>query len=178
MEGKVLKIREIGDPVLNKKSKNISLENITSREVKEIIANLKATFEYHDGVGIAAPQIGENVNIIIIKVDKETCKYKDVEDIPLTIMINPKIKNITDKTNIEFEGCLSVPNIRGKVERYSELQLSYYTEEGQLVKTKVSGFTARLLQHETEHLKGEIFMYKLTSPRDIATTGNRKKFNL
>lgn len=179
MEGKVLKIREIGDPVLNKKSKNIPLKEIQSEETKELIANLKATFEYNGGLGLAAPQIGENINVIIIKVEKEKCTYKDVEDVPLTIMINPKITIVTDKTDIQFEACFSVPgSVVGKVERFLEVDVSYYTEDRQLIKRKASGFFARLLQHETDHLKGEMFMYKLTSPRDIATTANIKKFKL
>ena len=179
MKGKVLKIREIGDPVLNKKSKNIPLDKIKSKEVREVISNLKETFEYNEGLGIAAPQIGENVNIILVKVEKEKCTYENAEEVPLTIMINPKIKATTDKTDIQFEGCLSLPgNVRGKVERFLEVSVSYYTENGEIVKRKVSGFFARLLQHETDHLNGEIFIYKLTDPRAISTKENINKFKL
>ena len=111
---KILKIREIGDPVLSKKSSEIDVRNINS-EVIDIIEDLKATLEFGTGLGIAAPQIGINKRIIVIGAKKENIKYNDSEEIPITAMINPTWKKLSDETDIQFEGCMSIPIIRGKV---------------------------------------------------------------
>ncbi len=116
--GKVLKVREVGDPKLIELAESIDIIRTIDNDVLDIIEDLKDTLDFYEGFGIAATQVGINKRIIIIKVDKEKCKYNDVEDIPTTIMINPTWKSISDEKTIEYEGCLSVPSIRGKVERY------------------------------------------------------------
>ena len=137
--GKVLKIREIGDPVLNKKSSEIDIKNINN-EIIDIIEDLKTTLEYGTGLGIAAPQIGINKRIIVIGAKKENIKYNDSEEIPLTAMINPTWKKLSDETDIQFEGCMSIPIIRGKVERYKRIELTYYDEKENKVTKQVKGF--------------------------------------
>lgn len=175
--GRILKIREVGDPVLNSKCKKVDVKNITQNILEEI-EDMKETLFFTEGFGIAAPQVGINKRIAIIKVDKEKCTYNDAEDVPTTVMINPSWKPLSDKTDIQFEGCLSVPNLRGKVERFKEIEVSYYNEKGEKIVKTVKGFTARDIQHECDHLDGITFLEKVVGPNGFATKEMMKKFEL
>ena len=175
--GKVLKIREVGDPILNKKSEKINIKNI-NEEIIEIIDDLKSTLEFGTGLGIAAPQIGINKRIIVVGAKKENIKYNDAEEIPLMAMINPTWKKTSNETDIQYEGCMSVPIIRGKVERYKDIELTYYNENGKKIIKQLHGFFARLVQHECEHLDGILFLEKVREKNGFATIDNINKYNL
>lgn len=175
--GKVLRIREVGDPILSIKCKEVDIENI-SQEILEEIEDLKETLNFTEGFGIAAPQAGIDRRIVIIQVDKEKCTYNDCEEVPTTVMINPTWRNLSEETAIEYEGCLSVPSIRGKVERYTNIEVTYYNEKGEKMIKEVKGFTARDIQHECDHLDGIVFLEKVTSKNGFATREMINKFNL
>ena len=175
--GKILKIREVGDPILEKISQEVDIKNI-DQNIIEIIRDLKATLQFYQGLGIAAPQIGVSKRIIVVGVKKENIKYNDVEDIPITVMINPSWKKISDETDVQYEGCMSVPVIRGKVERYKSIELTYYNEDGDKVTKTINGFFARLIQHEYDHLDGIVFLEKVKIDNGFATIDNINKYNL
>ena len=175
--GKVLKIREVGDPILNKISEEINIKNI-NEEILEIIDDLKSTLEFGTGLGIAAPQIGINKRIIVVGAKKENIKYNDAEEIPLMTMINPTWRKTSNETDIQYEGCMSVPIIRGKVERYKDIELTYYDENGKKIIKQLHGFFARLVQHECEHLDGILFLEKVREKNGFATIDNINKYNL
>ena len=177
MEGKVLRVREVGDPILSTKCKEVDVNNI-NYEVIQNIEDLKATLEFSEGFGIAAPQIGIDKRIVVIKVDKEKCSYEDAEDVPVTVMINPVWKPASEKTNIEYEGCLSVPSIRGKVERYKKIEVNYYNEKGEHIEKTVQGFLARDIQHECDHLDGIVFLERVTGHNSFSTKDMINKFDL
>lgn len=175
--GKVLRIREVGDPILATKCEKVDINNINN-EILEEIEDLKETLNFSDGFGIAGPQAGINRRIVIIQVNKEKCSYKDCEEVPTTVMINPKWKKLSDNTAIEFEGCLSVPSIRGKVKRYTNIEVTYYNENGEKIVKEVSGFTARDIQHECDHLDGIVFLEKVKCKDGFATKQMIDKFDL
>lgn len=175
--GKILKVREVGDPVLNKISEDVDITNIDNNII-DIIEDLKSTLEDGNGLGIAAPQIGMNKRIIVVGAKIEDINYKDAEEIPLTAMINPKWEKISDETDIQFEGCLSVPVIRGKVKRFKDIKLEYYNEQGEKIEKEIHGFFARLIQHECDHLDGFTLLNKVTDKDGFATKDNVKKYNL
>lgn len=175
--GKVLKIREVGDPILQKKCDEIDIKNI-NRETLDIIEDLKATLEFGTGLGIAAPQIGVNKRIIVVGAKKENIKYNDAEEIPITAMINPIWKKISEDTDIQYEGCMSVPVIRGKVERYKNIELTYFNENGEKIVRQVNGFFAILVQHECDHLDGIVFLEKVKEHNGFATVDSINKYNL
>lgn len=175
--GKVLKIREVGDPILQKKCDEIDVKNI-NRKILDIIEDLKATLKFGTGLGIAAPQIGVNKRIIVVGAKKENIKYNDAEEIPITAMINPIWKKISEDTDIQYEGCMSVPVIRGKVERYKNIELTYFNENGEKIVRQVNGFFARLVQHECDHLDGIVFLEKVKEHNGFATVDNINKYNL
>ena len=174
---KILRIREVGDPILSTKCNDVDIKNI-SNETLQDIEDLKETLNFTNGFGIAAPQAGINKRIVIIQVDKEKCTYNDCEDVPTTVMINPKWKKLSNETYTEYEGCLSVPSIRGKVERYTNIEVTYYNEKGEKIIKNVKGFTARDIQHECDHLDGIIFLEKVTSKNGFATKQMIDKFDL
>lgn len=175
--GKILKIREVGDPVLNLVCQKVDVQNINN-ETLEDIEDLKETLKFTGGFGIAGPQVGINKRIIVISIEKEKCSYKDCEDVPTTVMINPSWIKLSEEKESEFEGCLSVPTIRGKVERYKQIEVTYFNENGEKIVKKVSGFTARDIQHECDHLDGIIFLEKVTQKNGFATKEMINKYNL
>lgn len=175
--GKILKIREVGDPVLNLVCQKVDVQNINN-ETLEDIEDLKETLKFTGGFGIAGPQVGINKRIIVISIEKEKCSYKDCEDVPTTVMINPSWRKLSEEKESEFEGCLSVPTIREKVERYKQIEVTYFNENGEKIVKKVSGFTARDIQHECDHLDGIIFLEKVTQENGFATKEMINKYNL
>ena len=175
--GKVLKVREVGEPILKLQCDEIDVKNI-DKDVLDIIEDLKATLEYGTGLGIAAPQIGINKRIIVVGAKKEKIKYNDAEEIPITAMINPTWKKLSEDTDIQYEGCMSVPIIRGKVERYKNILLTYYNENGDKIEKQLNGFFARLVQHECDHLDGIVFLEKVKVPNGFTTKENMDKYKL
>ena len=175
--GKVLRIREVGDPILAKKCKAIDIKNI-DKEILEDIEDLKETLNFTEGFGIAAPQAGINKRIVIIQVNKEKCTYKDCEEVPTTVMINPTWKPLSEEKETEFEGCLSVPSIRGKIERYTNIEVTYYNEKGEKIVKQVKCFTARDVQHECDHLDGIVFLEKVQDKNGFATKDMINKYDL
>ena len=175
--GRVLKVREVGDPILCTKCKEVDIKNI-NQDILEEIKDLKETLNFTNGFGIAAPQVGIDRRIIVIQVNKEKCTYKDCEDIPTTVMLNPTWKKLSEEKETEYEGCLSVPSIRGKVERYTNIEVTYYNEKGKKIIKQVKGFTARDIQHECDHLDGILFLEKVKEHNGFATKEMINKFNL
>lgn len=172
--GKIIKVREVGDPVLNRISEEVDITNING-DIIDTIEDLKTTLDDGVGVGIAAPQIGINKRIIVIGAKKENVRYNDAEDIPVTAMINPKWNKLSDETDIQFEACLSVPSISGKVERYKNIKLEYFNEQGEKIEKEVHGFFARLIQHECDHLDGFTLLNRVTEKDGFSTKENVKK---
>lgn len=175
--GKVLKVREVGDPVLSKISEEIDINNI-NEEILDLIEDLKATLEFGTGLGIAAPQIGINKRIIVVGTEGKDVRYNAQEEIPITAMINPSWRKLSDDTDIQYEGCMSVPVLRGRIERYTKIELTYYTEKGEKVVKEIDNFFARLIQHECDHLDGIVFLERVKEHNGFATLENVNKYNL
>lgn len=174
---KVLKVREVGDPILQEKCQEVDVTKINN-EILEIIEDMKATLEYGTGLGIAAPQIGVSQRIIVVGARKETIAYNEAEDIPLMAMINPVWHSIGQEVDSQYEGCMSVPSIRGKIERYKKIELTYYNERGEKIEKQLNGFFARLVQHECDHLNGILFIEKVKDSHGFATKEMIKKYGL
>lgn len=176
--GKVLEIREVGDPVLERISEEVDINDINA-EILDLIEDLKSTLELGrgKGIGIAAPQIGVNKRVIVIKVPKGNINYDNDQEIPLTVMINPKWNKLSEETEEKYEGCMSVPDLRGKVERYKNIHLEYYNEKAEKIEKDVSDIFARVLQHECDHLDGYVFIEKVKH-NGFATIRTIDKFDL
>lgn len=172
--GKVIKVREVGEPCLEQICETVAT---IDNELKELIEDMKATLAYGTSLGISAPQIGVNKRVVVIGAKKEAIKYNDAEEIQLTVMINPTWINCGEETDIQYEGCSSVPIVRGKVERFKKIQLKYYDEEFQQVEKEATGFFARLVQHECDHLEGIQFIEKVVGKHPFSTTEMIRKYH-
>lgn len=153
-------VLNIGNPFLNQTAKKVSHINDELRQ--GVIQDMLDTMEAEDGAGIAAPQIGVDLRIVIFGIEKNP-RYPDAEAVPTTILINPEITPLTNATEDGWEGCLSVPNFRGLVPRYKSIRYVGFDENGQCMDREVSGFHARVVQHECDHLDGILYPQRIVN---------------
>jgi peptide deformylase len=135
-----------------------------SEDVKRLLTDMWDTMHSLDGAGLAAPQIGVNLQVVIFGFEKNE-RYPDAADIPLTVLINPEIEVIDSETESGWEGCLSVPGMRGLVSRYNKIRYFGVDEHGQTIDRMAEGFHARVVQHECDHLNGYLYPQRMTDFR-------------
>ena len=170
-------IAQIGDPILRKKTLNVDPHKIQSLKVKNIIKKLIEVMKLFNGAGLAANQIYYHYRICVLGIDNNK-RYKHLPKMPLKILINPKIK-ILDKYNTfdSYEGCLSVPNLRGKVKRFCKIQIEYYDEHAIFKSEVINDFSSIVFQHEIDHLDGILFADRVTDNKSLVTYSNYIKFH-
>ena len=152
----------MGNPLLAEPSAPIN--NFRSSELQALVQDLMDTMTAEEGAGIAAPQIGVLWRVVIFEVNQNP-RYPDAETVPLTVLCNPEIRPLSDKRQDGWEGCLSVPGMRGVVSRYASINYRGYTPDGELIDRDVSGFHARVVQHECDHLDGILYPQRLKDMR-------------
>jgi peptide deformylase len=157
-------IAQLGAPVLRQIADVV--EDIDSGSIRELIANLQATLADSQGVGLAAPQIGVSKRVIIV-ASRPTSRYPYAPLIPPTVMINPSFAHLNETQEKGWEGCLSIPGIRALVPRYQDIAITYTDADGQAQATNLTGFVARVFQHEFDHLDGKVFLDRVVDNRDI-----------
>ncbi len=168
----LLQVAHLGHPVLRQKAK--SVKNIHDRKIQKLIDNLLATVMDVNSVGIAAPQVYESVRIFIV-ASHPNPRYPHAPEMAPTPMINPIIVTKSNKRAKDWEGCLSVPGIRGLVPRYTEVTVEYFNRKGKKQKQTFTDFVARIIQHENDHLDGIVFLDRLESTKDIITDKEYQK---
>ena len=173
---KDLNIAQIGHPILRNKTKEIPINDIKSDNTQKIIEKMIKTMRKHNGAGLAANQIYEPIRICIIEV-LDNPRYKYLNTIPLKVLINPKviIKKDTATFN-SYEGCLSVPNLRGKVRRYNSINVTYYTMDAKKITENIKGLESIVYQHEIDHLDGYLFTDKVEDNSTLVTYENYQKY--
>ncbi len=169
-----LTIAKIGDPVLRQVAKEISPEEMSSEKVQTFIDDLIETKRAARGAGLAAPQVSVLWKIFVAEVDGNT-RYPYKPKIPLTVVINPQITFLTEARFANFEGCLSVPDLRGVVERCPEIRLEGFNREGKPFNQVIKGITAGTFQHENDHLNGMIFVDRVKDSTSFCTWDEFKK---
>ncbi len=161
-------IVQIGNPALRQVADPVDVSQIQSDDIQALIDDLIETMRHANGAGLAATQIAVPLRICIIEVNKNP-RYPYKPDIPLTVLINPKVTFLTeDRINV-YEGCLSVPNMRGKVDRCPEIQIDGYDREGNNVSFISKGISAGTFQHELDHLDGFIFTDRMKDASSLTT---------
>ena len=150
----VRKVLRMGDPRLLKVADPVTEFN--TPELDALIQDMLDTMAALDGAGLAAPQIGVSMRVVIFGVEANP-RYPDVEPVPRTILINPKLEALSKEMDEAWEGCLSVPGMRGLVPRFTRLRYSGFDQHGSLFMREVGGFHARVVQHETDHLDGILY---------------------
>ena len=154
----VHQIIKMGNPILRKKSKKLSKEEITSSEIKTLIQDMWETMEASGGIGLAAPQIGVSIQLAIIKIPSDSKRYPQAEKSKEYIIINPKITYLTQETQGFWEGCLSLPGLRGYVERPKKIKVDYLDQGARSSSIVLEGFLATVFQHELDHLFGNLYI--------------------
>ena len=166
-------IKQIGEQILQKKAAVV--KDIDSSQ--ELIQDMINIMRENKGVGIAASQVGVSERIIVIEVNKNE-RYPDAPSFPLTVMINPVVTNLSEEMEEGYEGCLSVPGIRGIVPRYKEIRVNYIDNYGNNKEDIFEGFPAKVVQHEVDHLEGIVFVERIRDLKTLITTENYFKYVL
>jgi peptide deformylase len=157
-------VLKMGDPVLLQVAAPV--EAFDTPELHELLKDMRDTMEAMQGAGIAAPQIGVSKQVVIFGFDHNP-RYPDAEAVPYTVLINPKLEPIGDEMEDGWEGCLSVPGMRGIVPRYKKLRYRGFDEKGQTIDRTVSDFHARVVQHECDHLIGTLYPMRIKDFRNF-----------
>ncbi|EIK98268.1 peptide deformylase [Pseudomonas sp. M47T1] len=154
-------ILKMGDERLLRVAQPVPGELFGSAELDALIADMFQTMEHVGGVGLAAPQIGVDLQLVIFGFERSE-RYPDAEPVPQTILINPLITPLNPATEDGWEGCLSVPGLRGVVDRYSHIRYEGFDPQGQPIQRVASGFHARVVQHECDHLIGRLYPSRIS----------------
>ncbi len=157
-------VLKMGDPRLFEVAKPVTV--FDTPQLHELVQDMHHTMEALNGAGLAAPQIGIGLQVVIFGVTRNP-RYPDAEEVPYTVLINPKIASLDREMEEDWEGCLSVPGMRGLVPRYKRLSYQGYDQYGKTVERSVSGFHARVVQHECDHLQGILYPMRIRDMRNF-----------
>ena len=160
-------VLKMGDPVLLQQA--LPVTQFNTPELHALIQDMQDTMAYMNGAGIAAPQINVSLQVVIFGVG-ENPRYPDAEQVPYTVLINPILTPINDEMEDGWEGCLSVPGMRGVVSRYTRLHYTGFDQFGSPIDRLVSGFHARVVQHECDHLMGILYPMRIKDLKDFGYT--------
>ena len=160
-------VLRMGDPRLLEKSRPV--KKFRTAELKALIADMRDTMTSLSGAGLAAPQIGVNLQVVIFGVERNA-RYPDAEEVPFTILINPTLTPVDKVMEEGWEGCLSVPGMRGLVPRFVNLRYQGFDEKGKVIDRTVSDFHARVVQHECDHLAGILYPMRIRDLRNFGFT--------
>ncbi|MDN4572498.1 peptide deformylase [Pandoraea sp. XJJ-1] len=152
-------ILKMGDPRLLRIAKPV--EHFDTPELRELVADMFDTMKHANGAGLAAPQIGVDLQVVIFGFEHNE-RYPDAPEVPETVLINPVITPLTQDMEEGWEGCLSVPGLRGMVNRYSMLRYEGVDQYGRAIDRVAEGFHARVVQHECDHLIGKLYPMRIT----------------
>jgi peptide deformylase len=161
----ILKVARLGNPVLRRIAAPLTPREIQSASFQKFIDDMIETMKEYDGVGLAADQVHESKQIAVLEV-AENPRYPDKPNVPLTVLINPTISPLTDEMEEDWEGCLSIPDIRGRVPRHKSIQVQAGDRDGKPLDFIAVGFHARVIQHEWDHLNGKVYLDRM---RDFST---------
>jgi peptide deformylase len=157
-------VLKMGHPIL--RAVAAPVERFGTAELQALVEDMDATMRALNGAGIAAPQIGVSLRVVIFEVAGNP-RYPDAESVPYTVLINPQLEALGDELEEGWEGCLSVPGLRGLVPRYRRLRYRGYNLHGVPIDRTVEGFHARVVQHEVDHLDGILYPMRIRDLRDL-----------
>ena len=161
-------ITTVGDPILRERAPQMSVDELRSPGIQALIDDLIDIRRAAGGAGLAATQIGELKRIAVVEVDEHT-RYPYKPLVPLTVIVNPVIEPLSDEQLVINEGCLSVPDLRGDVERHLAIKVHYVDRNAGECEIVARGLTAGSFQHETDHLDGILFLDRVTDPTSFST---------
>jgi peptide deformylase len=153
----ILKVARMGHPVLRKRARAVEPFTIRTPAFQKLVDDMIETMHEYHGIGLAAPQVHEDIRLFVAGMDG------DDSEMPLVVLVNPEVTPTGSATEEDWEGCLSIPDIRGKVQRAREVKVRALDRQGKQVEMSIKGFPARVVQHETDHLNGILFFDRMKS---------------
>ena len=165
----VRKIIRMGHPALRQPAQEVARDDIGSPAMHRLVADMIDTLHDYGGIGLAAPQINENIRLAIVEVPRGPTRYGELDDDqPLTVCVNPGVEVVDPVTEGYWEGCLSVPGLRGYVERPRGVRVSFTNLRGETETLTARGFLATVFQHEIDHLDGKLYVDHIREPHKLA----------
>jgi len=158
----------MGHPVLRRPAEPLNAAAIGSDEIKRLIADMIDTLHDYGGIGLAAPQVGEPIRLAIVEIPEDGSRYGNLPGMSLSVFINPTITVLNGETHGFWEGCLSVPGLRGFVERPQHIKVDYLDINGSADSIELNGFLATVFQHEFDHLDGKLYIDRISDTRLLA----------
>lgn len=169
----ILRVARLGHPVLRTVAEPVSPVELGSPQIQSFIDDMVETMREYNGAGLAATQVHTLKQIAVIEVLKNP-RYPEAPDIPLTVIVNPQVTPLTQETEESWEGCLSIPDLRGRVPRHTALRLQALDRHGEPVNLVAKDFFARVIQHETDHLNGMVYLDRM---KDFSTLTHLAEWN-
>lgn len=157
----ILKVAQLGHPILRRRAASVPRDTIRSRDFQRFVDELIETMREYSGVGLAAPQVHESLQVFVVEAQKG--KQEEAPVIPLTVFVNPVVTPLGDALAEDWEGCLSIPGLRGKVPRHREARVEALSRRGEPLDFTATDFLARVIQHEYDHLQGIVFLDRMKS---------------
>ena len=173
---RILSIAQVGHPVLREPTAELSTKTLQSPEMQQFIDDLIATMRAANGAGLAANQVYQSLRICAIEV-RDNPRYPYRPNIPLTVLVNPVLTPVGDAMFENYEGCLSVPNLRGKVQRHCEIDVSALDRHGNPINDRVKGMTAATYQHEVDPLLGKLFLDRVEDSTSLVTWDHFERYH-
>jgi peptide deformylase len=161
----ILKVTRLGHPVLRQVTENVSQPELQSPAMQKFIDDMIETMKEYEGVGLAADQVHESKQIAVLEV-ADNPRYPQKPRVPLTVLVNPRITPLSQDMEEDWEGCLSVPDLRGRVPRYKSIRVQAWDRRGNELDFVADDFHARVIQHEFDHLNGKVYLDRM---RDFST---------
>jgi peptide deformylase len=162
----ILKVARLGHPVIRAAAHPVDPAAIKTPEFQRLLEDMVETMHEYSGVGLAAPQVHLSLQIAVLEVENHP-RYPDMPKVPLSFLINPVV-TVTDASEVdEWEGCLSIPDMRGRVPRYKQLRVTGLGRDGEALDFIANDFHARVIQHETDHLKGEVYLDRMPDMKSL-----------
>lgn len=158
----------MGHPTLRQVAEQVLVSELKTPEFKQLLIDMYDTMKVEGGIGIAAPQINVPLQVTLIELPEDNDRYGELEGTPLMVIINPVLKYLTQEHQGFWEGCLSVPGLRGFVERPKKIQVDYINEHGEPKTLVVEDFLATVFQHELDHLFGKLYIDRITDTTKLA----------
>lgn len=172
----IRKVARLGHPVLRQVGRELTLSEIRSPEIQRLVQDMVETMEEYGGIGLAAPQVHESLQLAIIGYEDENPRYPEHGKQPLTVVINPKITVLDDTEQAFWEGCLSIPELRGLVHRPRKIRVDFVDLQGQSRSITAEDFLATVFQHELDHLQGKLFVDRMKDTTKFAFLDEYQKY--
>jgi len=156
----ILKVTRLGHPVLRKVTADISVKQLKTPAMQKFIDDMIETMKEYDGVGLAADQVFTSQQVAVLEV-ADNPRYPNKGKVPLTVLVNPKITPLSNEMEEDWEGCLSIPDLRGCVPRHRSIRVQALDRRGKKLDFVAEGFHARVIQHEYDHLNGKVYLDRM-----------------